>query len=88
MADTVDDGWFHAIGVMVVGNEVEASNYVGMVVRFGVNTNMQIRSNRPHVFRIKRRGYARLALMDGNFVRHTFIDVGQVNVGSSVEVLS
>lgn len=82
-----DFGWFHVLGVMVVDDEVEASNYVPMVVRYG-GIGMQIRSNRPHKFKIHRGGFARLALMNGDFERKIYIDVGPVHFGNTVDVLS
>jgi hypothetical protein len=74
---TLTFDWMHVIGVVVVDGEKEASRYVGMVVRAGLDGGVQIRSNRDIVFHITRTGAgARLALMDGDFVRFRYVTIG------------
>jgi hypothetical protein len=79
--------WFHAIGVIVVDGEKEASNYIGMRVRFN-SGNMQVATNLPLNFNITRGGHGRLALMDGDFVRVIYIEIGSVTRGGCVSVLN
>jgi hypothetical protein len=81
------DDWFHVIGVVVIENEIEASQYIGLEVRLNAG-NMQIRSNQPFVFNIHRSGLGRLALMNGDFERFMFIDIGGVKRGGQVSVLN
>lgn len=81
-------GWVHVLLVLVVGDEEhEASNYLPVEVRFSSTGNFQIRSNQPRSFKVTRAGFARLAFMNGDFVRLISVPVAAVQVGNRVEVL-
>lgn len=81
-------GWVHVLAVLIVDDEEhEASDYVPVEVRFSSTGNFQIRSNAPRYFRVKRAGFARLAFMNGDFVRLISVPVAPVAVGNRVEVL-